>query len=71
MDNSSSRPPALVTGASTAIGLEPAAQLAGNGLDLVVTARSDGLGDAVRFVPDSAKAEQHRKTAEPGSARTS
>jgi len=29
------------------------------------------MGRAGRFVPDSVKAEQHRKMAEPGSARTS
>ena len=29
------------------------------------------MGRAGRFVPDSAKAEQHRKMAEPGSATTS
>jgi short-subunit dehydrogenase len=48
MGNSSSRPLALVTGASTGIGLELAKQFASNGFDLVVTARSDALDDAVR-----------------------
>jgi uncharacterized protein len=44
----SSRPLALVTGASTGIGLELAKQFAANGFDLVVTAHSDALDDAVR-----------------------
>jgi NAD(P)-dependent dehydrogenase (short-subunit alcohol dehydrogenase family) len=48
MGNSSSRPLALVTGASTGIGLEPAKQFASNGFDLVVSARSGTLDDAVR-----------------------
>jgi short-subunit dehydrogenase len=45
--STSSRPLALVTGASTGIGLELAKQFAGNGFDLVVTAHSDALDDAV------------------------
>jgi short-subunit dehydrogenase len=44
----SSRPLALVTGASTGIGLELAKQFATNGFDLVVTAHSDALDDAAR-----------------------
>jgi uncharacterized protein len=48
MSTSSSRPLALVTGASTGIGLELAKQFATNGFDLVITARSDALDDAVR-----------------------
>jgi uncharacterized protein len=48
MSTSSSRPLALVTGASTGIGLELAKQFASNGFDLVVSARSDALDDAVR-----------------------
>jgi uncharacterized protein len=48
MSTSSSRPLALVTGASTGIGLELAKQFASNGFDLVVTARSAELDDAVR-----------------------
>ena len=47
MSTSSSRPLALVTGASTGIGLELAKQFASNGFDLVVSARSDALDDAV------------------------
>jgi short-subunit dehydrogenase len=43
----SSRPLALVTGASTGIGLELAKQFATNGFDLVVTAHSDALDEAV------------------------
>jgi NAD(P)-dependent dehydrogenase (short-subunit alcohol dehydrogenase family) len=43
-----SRPLALITGASTGIGLELAKQFASNGFDLAVSARSDALDDAVR-----------------------
>jgi short-subunit dehydrogenase len=43
----SSRPLALVTGASTGIGLELAKQFAINGFDLVITAHSDALDDAI------------------------
>jgi uncharacterized protein len=43
----SSRPLALVTGASTGIGLELAKQFATNGFDLVVTAHSEALDEAV------------------------
>jgi uncharacterized protein len=48
MSTSSSRPLALVTGASTGIGIELAKQFASNGFDLVINARSDALDDAVR-----------------------
>ena len=48
MSTSSSRPLALVTGASTGIGLELAKHFASNGFDLVINARSDALDDAVR-----------------------
>jgi short-subunit dehydrogenase len=44
----SSRPLALVTGASTGIGLELAKQFAAHDFDLVVTARGDALDDAAR-----------------------
>src|SRR3954465_15885811 len=43
----SSRPLALVTGASTGIGLELAKQFANHGFDLFVTAHDDALDDAV------------------------
>jgi uncharacterized protein len=43
----SSRPLALVTGASTGIGLELAKQFATNGFDLIVTAHDDALAGAV------------------------
>jgi uncharacterized protein len=45
--DSSSRPLALVTGASKGIGLELAKQFASNGFDLVITAHSDALEEAV------------------------
>ena len=45
---SSTRPLALVTGASTGIGRELAKQFAGNGFDLVATAHDAELADAVR-----------------------
>jgi uncharacterized protein len=48
MSTSSSRPLALVTGASTGIGLELAKQFASNGFDLVISAHSESLDDAVR-----------------------
>jgi short-subunit dehydrogenase len=48
MSNSVSRPLALVTGASTGIGLELSKQFAGNGFDLVITAHDDALDDAAR-----------------------
>jgi uncharacterized protein len=47
MSTSSSRPLALVTGASTGIGLELAKQFANHGFDLFVTAHDDALDDAV------------------------
>jgi short-subunit dehydrogenase len=46
--STSSRPLSLVTGASKGIGLELAKQFATNGFDLVITAHSDALDDAVR-----------------------
>jgi len=46
--STSSRPLALVTGASKGIGLELAKQFATNGFDLVITAHSDALDDAMR-----------------------
>ena len=46
--STSSRPLALVTGASKGIGLELAKQFATNGFDLVITAHSDALDHAVR-----------------------
>src|SRR3954471_22382984 len=42
------RPLALVTGASSGIGLELAKQFAENGFDLVITAEDDGLAEAAR-----------------------
>jgi uncharacterized protein len=48
MRTPSFRPLALVTGASTGIGLELAKQFATNGFDLVVTAENEALDDAVR-----------------------
>src|SRR3954452_18184954 len=48
MSTSPFRPLALVTGASTGIGLELAKQFAANGFDLVVTAENAALEEAVR-----------------------
>ena len=56
----SSRPLALVTGASSGIGEERV--LAGS-------LKSKAQGKVSRLIPDSAKAEMHRKMAEPGSAK--
>ena len=102
MGNSSSRPLALVTGASTGIGFELAKQffetadmldtkvgaddkddpadVARDGFEAMMAGKervvsasltTKLMGRAGRFVPDSAKAEQHRKMAEPGSAEKS
>src|SRR4051794_6462455 len=46
MSTSPSRPLALVTGASTGIGLELARQFATNGFDLVITAHDEALDGA-------------------------
>jgi uncharacterized protein len=46
--SASRRPLALVTGASTGIGVELARQFAGNGFDLFITAHDAALDDAVR-----------------------
>ena len=46
MQNSSTRPLAVVTGASRGIGYELAAQFAANGFDLVVNAEDAGLAEA-------------------------
>jgi uncharacterized protein len=48
MDTPSTRPLALVTGASTGIGLELAKQFARNGFDLVICAENAALDDAAR-----------------------
>jgi uncharacterized protein len=48
MSTSPSRPLALVTGASTGIGLELARQFADHGFDVVITAHDDALDDATR-----------------------
>ena len=55
---STGRPLAVVTGASSGIGYEPAVQFVEHGYDVV------GAG---KIIPDRLKAEQHRRTAEPGS----
>src|SRR5215210_6587024 len=46
MPTSTSRPLAVVTGASSGIGLELAKQFADNGFDLIVAAEDDELGGA-------------------------
>jgi uncharacterized protein len=48
MTQSSTRPLALVTGASTGIGYELAVQFAKNGFDLIVAADERGIHDAAR-----------------------
>jgi short-subunit dehydrogenase len=48
MTTTSGRPLALVTGASTGIGLELARQFADNGFDLVIAAHDDELAEARR-----------------------
>jgi uncharacterized protein len=52
MDSTSSRPLALVTGASSGIGLELARQFAENGFDLVIAAEDDAIADAARELED-------------------
>src|SRR3954468_20670316 len=47
------RPLALVTGASSGIGLELAKQFAENGFDLVITAEDDELTEAARELGDA------------------
>src|SRR3954466_12464137 len=47
------RPLALVTGASSGIGLELAKQFAENGFDLVITAEDDELAEAARELGDA------------------
>src|SRR5688500_5310348 len=49
----STRPLAVVTGASSGIGLELARQFAENGFDLIVTAEADELQEAARSVESS------------------
>lgn len=48
MDNSSSRPLAVVTGASSGIGYELAKQFAENGFDLLIVSGSSKINDAAR-----------------------
>jgi short-subunit dehydrogenase len=48
MDNSTTRPLAVVTGASSGIGYELAKQFAENGFDLLVTAEDQGIEAAAR-----------------------
>jgi uncharacterized protein len=52
MATPSQRPLALVTGASSGIGLELARQFALNGFDLVVAANDDPIADAARELSD-------------------
>jgi len=76
------RPFAIVTGASSGIGLELAREAASRGCDLlrfdamekgdpgVIAGLSNKLRAALaNVVPDVLLAEQHRKMTEPGSAR--
>jgi NAD(P)-dependent dehydrogenase (short-subunit alcohol dehydrogenase family) len=82
--NISSRPLAVVTGASSGIGRELAKECARHGFDLVIAgfkAMMDGEARVIAGVmnkiraavasvtPSPALAEQHRKMAEPGTAK--
>jgi short-subunit dehydrogenase len=53
METSSARPLALVTGASSGIGLELARQFGFNGFDVVIAAEDDELTEAARRVKSS------------------
>ena len=53
METSSTRPLALVTGASSGIGLELARQFGFNGFDVVIAAEDDELTEAARRVKSS------------------
>jgi short-subunit dehydrogenase len=58
MHPTSSRPLAVVTGASSGIGLELAKQFAGNGFDLVIAAEGDDIAAAARQIEgDGAQVE--------------
>lgn len=52
MDQSSTRPFAVVTGASSGIGYELARQFAQNGFDLLVTAEDAGIQEAARSLSE-------------------
>jgi short-subunit dehydrogenase len=68
MNNTTDRQFAIVTGASSGIGLELARCCAENNFDLLIAA--DELRAAIsHVVPSSVLAEQHRKAAGPGTAR--
>jgi short-subunit dehydrogenase len=56
MDTNSSRPLAVVTGASSGIGLELARQFADNGFDLIVAAEDAAIGDAAAELDTAAEA---------------
>jgi short-subunit dehydrogenase len=56
MDTTSSRPLAVVTGASSGIGLELARQFADNGFDLIVAAEDAAIGDAAAELQTTAEA---------------
>lgn len=70
---------AVVTGASSGTGLEPARQFAEHGYDLVIAAENDeldgaavalnaGVGTAGNVLPDTTMAVQHRRMSEAGTA---
>src|SRR5690349_5117678 len=56
MDTNSSRPLAVVTGASSGIGLELARQFADNGFDLILAAEDAAIGDAAAGLNTTAEA---------------
>jgi short-subunit dehydrogenase len=61
---------AVVTGASSGIDFELAKQFANHGFDLLVAAKAkEKFQVAVgQVIPETIKAQQHRKISEPGSA---
>jgi uncharacterized protein len=58
MDTTPSRPLAVVTGASSGIGLELARQFAGHGFDLIVAAEDAAIHDAAAQLDTAAEAVQ-------------
>jgi NAD(P)-dependent dehydrogenase (short-subunit alcohol dehydrogenase family) len=59
------RPLALVTGASSGIGYKLARQFVEHGFDTVVAV----IEGTSKIIPETARAEMHRRLSEPGSGK--